>query len=195
MRGRADAFVILRGDERNLAPVDFRLQVAHSVVIDLVGGDAFQGAFHKFEGVPGYEWHGSPAHVRPDLAELVQRRGVEGRGFDIGRDVELRQSAAHFRSGLDGEGYGEGSAWIPGFGGARVGDSTGDGPGFARSCTCDDADGSPHRTGGRALRIVQSVEKLLRCCTHVFHCGRLADGRAVFAFRPRFCPPNGMVRR
>lgn len=40
MDGRADAFIVFRRDERNFAPVDFGLQVAHGVVVHLLGGDS-----------------------------------------------------------------------------------------------------------------------------------------------------------
>ena len=38
--GRADAFIVFRRDERDFAPVDFGLQVAHGVVVHLLGGDS-----------------------------------------------------------------------------------------------------------------------------------------------------------
>ena len=92
MHCRANARVIFRRDQRDFAPVDFRLQVAYGVVIHLEGGDATQRTLHQFPRISTDEWHRPFAHVRPNLAKLVEGRGVEGRGFDVSCDIKLRQS-------------------------------------------------------------------------------------------------------
>jgi|GEM_PF-4472821 len=185
----ADAFVVFRRDERDLAPVDLVLQLAHGAVVHLDGGDAAQGPFEHLPWIARHEWHLPFAHVGPHAAELVQRGGVEGRCGDVGRDVEFGESFAHFRRGLDGEGHGERFRRIPRFGRACVGDSAGDGTCFAGAGPRDDAHRPVHGGGRLALRVVEPFENLIRCCTHRFHCGRYTDGSRGFAGKSSpLCP-------
>lgn len=64
---------------------------------------------------------------------------MEGRGFDVGCDIKLRQSATHFRRCFDGERDRHRASRIPCFGGARIGDSTGYGSRFASASASDNA--------------------------------------------------------
>ena len=154
MHCRANARVIFRRDQRDFAPVDFRLQVAYGVVIHLEGGDATQRTLHQFPRISTDEWHRPFAHVRPNLAKLVEGHGVEGRGFDVSCDIKLRQSAAHFRRRLDGERDRHRASWIPCFGCARISDSAGYGSRFASARARDDAHRTVHCRCGSPLRII-----------------------------------------
>ena len=131
-----DLRVVLRDDERGLAPLHLPDQVFEQRGGGFQAGSA-GGTGHQRElGV-----HELPRQVagvfRPEVAQLAHGGGVEGAGLDA-RDVHHREAFPHLGGGPRGEGHGQYLVGVDEAAVHEVGDAVGDGAGLAGARARDD---------------------------------------------------------
>ena len=99
--------------------------------------------------------HGTAHGVRPEVLQLLERRGVEGFGLDaVG--AEVPQPGAHFRRRPGGEGHRQHLLGFVDAGGHAVCHAVGDGTGLAGAGAGQDAERARQGGGDGALLIVES---------------------------------------
>ena len=96
--------------------------------------------------------------VRPEVAQLAQRRGVEGAGLHPG-GTEPAQPAAHLARRAGGERDRQHLGGLVDAGGDAVRDPVGDRPGLAGAGAGQHPDGPAQRLGDPALLGVERVEQ------------------------------------
>ena len=102
-----------------------------------------------------------PAHDGgPEVAQLAQRRGVEGACLGL-RDPQLRQAMAHFEGRALREGHGQDVRWIEGADGCPVGDAVRNRASFAGARTGQNGERPGHLRGDGALIRIQGVQQFL----------------------------------
>ena len=102
-----------------------------------------------------------PAHDGgPEVAQLTQRRGVEGARLSLWHP-QLRQAVAHFEGSALREGHGQDVRWIEGPDGRAVGDAVRNRAGLTRARTGQNGERSGHLRRDGALIGIQGIEQFL----------------------------------
>ena len=129
---------------------------------------------------------------RPEVGEVAQRGGVEGPCLDRARtgigDTESRQSHPELPGRACGERHGQDLITADVAGVHEMRDAPGDGAGFSRARTRQDADGATRGQHGPALLGIQSLERgfpaaavptFLSTPSHVSHAPIVASGSDI----------------
>lgn len=153
-----DLGVVIGGDVADLGPLDLGREVAQQ---RLVGTDplAARGRGQQSElGLDQRRQLGATPS-RPEVAQLTQRRGVEGAGLDTAR-TQLAQASAHLagRAGGEGDRQHLGGGVDPGD--DPVGDAMGDRPRLARAGTGQHPDRTAQRLGDQPLLGVERGQQI-----------------------------------
>ena len=157
--------VILGGEQRRLRPLDLGGEITHGLGAgpqpDPAGGLADEREL-AVEQAPLEVAH----HLRPEVAQLAQRRGVEGPGLHLRglTEPEGAQPRAHLPRGAGGERHREHLAGgdMPGL--DQVRDAVRDGARLARARTGEDAQRAARGAYGDGLVGIESG-----WCGHVRH--------------------------
>ena len=166
MRGFAHPHVILRRNQRDLAPVDLGMHILDHIAFGLHVERPEQRGPHQVAGRFGQHRERPFAHIGPHGAQLVQRGGVERGDVHVFTDSEVEQTRAHLLRCLDRERDRERTGRLPCAACARVCDSTRDRARLARAGACDDAHRSVHAACGPPLCVVEPVKNLIRRNCH-----------------------------
>ena len=149
-----DGEVLLGADAAILRPLDLRREVARRTELvrraQAVADLAQEQRLRR---------QNPPELARSEVAELPQRRGVEGPGPHA-RDPERREPHPELAPGLVGEGDGHDLGRFECAGRDLTGYAPGDRRRLARPCAGEDADGAAHGLGCAPLLGIQAVERV-----------------------------------
>ena len=164
--GFAYARIIFRGDQRDLAPVDFGVHILNHIAFGLHVERTEQRGPHQVAGRFGQHRERPLAHIGPHRAQLVQRGGVERGDVHVLAHPKIEQTRAHLLRRLDRERDRERAGRLPRASRARICDSARDRTRLARAGACDDAHRPVHTARGPPLCVVEPVENLIRRNCH-----------------------------
>ena len=151
---------VVRGvDHRDFRPFDLGGDVAHVRAVkrnaEAGGGGGDKGGFVRHDVGQGTAHDGGP-----EMAQLAQRRGVEGACLRLG-NPQLGQAVSHLEGGALREGHGQHVGWVKSPDGSPVGDAVRDRPRFTCARAGQHGERAGHLRGDGALIGVQGVEQFL----------------------------------
>ena len=165
VRRSAHARIVLRGDQRDLAPIDFGTHLVHALFRLLLRPDsveAIQCLGHKRAFVFGDVGERPFADVGPHLAHLTQCGRMERGCAHSTRHLQCVQTLAHLIGRLHRERHCEHPGGIPYPARACVRDTPRDCSRLAGAGDRDDAHRAVHCQRGRALGVIERGEYALR---------------------------------
>ena len=158
--------VVCGVDHRDLCPFDLGRDVAHVRAVnrdpEARGGSRDEGGLVR-DNVGQRAAHNGG----PKMAQLAQRRRVEGARLSLG-NPQLGQAVAHFEGRALREGHGEHVGWVEGTDSRPVRDAVRDRAGLAGARTRQDGERACHLCSDGALIGIQGIQQFLG--VHGPHC-------------------------
>ena len=177
---RAHPWIVVRGNQRDLAPVDLGMDVAQVGLLRLRLDDPRERPRHQGALIVADMRERPLAHVVPHPAQLVQGRGMERRRRHRFAHPQFAQPGAHLGRRLDRERDGERTRRIPGARRTGVGDAARHRTGFAGTGHGHDAHRAVHRGGSGPLHVIQPLQDLIARSSHATHCAMLRFAPSVY---------------